>query len=190
MDTVPVGPVATTSRARPVALGLLVAATVAFAVWRLGVAWGLGLSLLAYILVTVPRTVRTERLTELCFLHVKDTISATELHALRPALRRQRLDLFRRDLDPYLHGADPPWRSGPPKPGRFVTLKVAPTLWPRLRHVRAVTVRWAPLVPDDDRALLDRLRTDVADFLGVDRARVSRGILHPRRGRVTFTLPQ
>jgi hypothetical protein len=67
-----------------------------------------------------------------------------------------------------------------------VTLKVAPTLWPCQRHVRAVTIRWLPpLAPD--RALFAQLRADVADFLRLDPAQVEQASLDLGRRRVTFT---
>jgi hypothetical protein len=179
------GPVRTSSPARPVALALLAVAVVAGAVWQLGVAWGIGLSLLAAYLVMTPRIVRVERLAELCFAHVADTIRAAEVNALRPVLRRQRFDLLRRDLDPDSLLARPAWDARPAKPGRYVTLKVAPTLWPRRPHVRAVTVRWLPpLVPD--RVLFDRLRVEVAAFLEVDPAQVDQDAPDVRRRRVTY----
>jgi hypothetical protein len=124
------------------------------------------------------------RLTNICFMHVKDLIRA-ELEAGQEAFRSNARSARRRGEGASLHQ---PTMVSLANPARYVRLLPGPLfpLMPIRQQIRGVWIWWTPLVSYPTQEWLDQLGASVAHFLGVQPEEVERGNFNMRRRRVWF----
>lgn len=124
------------------------------------------------------------RLTNICFMHVKDLIRA-ELEAGQAAFRSTARSARRRGQGAGLHQ---PTMISLANPNRHVRLLPSPlfALLPVRQQIRGVWIWWTPLVSYPTSEWLDELGTCVAHFLGIQPEELERGNFNIRRRRVWF----
>lgn len=124
------------------------------------------------------------RLTNICFMHVKDLIRA-ELEAGQEAFRSNARSARRRGEAVGLHQ---PTMVSLANPARYVRLLPSPlfALMPVRQQIRGVWIWWTPLVTFPSQEWLDDLRRCVAHFFGVLPEEMEPGSFNMRRRRVWF----
>jgi len=124
------------------------------------------------------------RLTNICFMHVKDLIRA-ELEAGQEAFRSNARSARRRGEAVGLHQ---PTMVSLANPARYVRLLPGPlfALMPVRQQIRGVWIWWTPLVTFPTQEWLDDLGASVAHFFGVQPGELERGNFNMRRRRVWF----
>jgi hypothetical protein len=127
------------------------------------------------------------RLTHICYFHVKDLIKGDQAAAYR-AMRRQHHWRQRHPNRSRGEGLHQPTVIKVADPVRHVVLHPAGLffLLPIRRNLRGVRVHWTPLVGYPDDGWLEDLTEAVAHFLGEDPGQLDRRGFNVRRKRVTF----
>jgi hypothetical protein len=127
--------------------------------------------------------IQLRRLTNICFMHVKDLIRA-ELEAGQAAFRSNARSARRRG-ESALHQ---PTMVSLANPSRHVRLLPSPlfALMPVRQQIRGVWIWWTPLVSFPTQEWLDELRTCVAHFFGIQPDELELGNFNIRRRRVWF----